>query len=117
MRYLLGIIICGAAMAQPWSGVIDTNRATDWSTAGIPGGIPPRTTACATLGSAGQSASFSQSVTAAQINNALGSCPAGLTVVLNPGTYTADTCIELGNNVTLRGSGADQTKLNFTGHC
>ena len=39
---LIGLILLAAsvAQAQAWSGIISTARATDWSTAGIPGGIP-----------------------------------------------------------------------------
>src|SRR2546428_12910329 len=29
-----------SAQAQSWSGIIDGSRATDWSQAGVPGGIP-----------------------------------------------------------------------------
>src|SRR5262245_6860093 len=46
--------------------LIDASRRIDWSRAGVSGGIPQRTTVCATL-PAGASAS--------QINNAIASCP------------------------------------------
>src|SRR5262245_28458341 len=48
--------------AQPWSSIIAKSRAVDWSTAGIAGGIPNRTTICATL---------NPGATAAQINSAI----------------------------------------------
>jgi hypothetical protein len=40
-----GTLLClaGSACAQSWSGIIAPARATDWSTAGIPGGIPSST--------------------------------------------------------------------------
>jgi hypothetical protein len=94
--------------AQPWSGLLVGSRAVDWSTAGVKDGIPVRTTICATL---------NPGATAAQINAAIVSCPAGQVVKLNPGTY------DLGgygllfldkSDVTLRGAGADQTKLVFS---
>src|SRR5439155_4444995 len=37
------------ASAQPWSGIIASSRAIDWTASGIPGGIPSRTTICATI--------------------------------------------------------------------
>jgi hypothetical protein len=35
---------------QAWSGVLDPSRAVDWSSAGVSGGIPSRSTISATLG-------------------------------------------------------------------
>jgi hypothetical protein len=92
--------------AQPWSGIIATSRAIDWSNAGVTGGIPDRTTICSTL-NAGASA--------AQINSAISSCPSGQVVFLNAGTYNLSTGISMTSNVTLRGAGANQTKLIFSG--
>ena len=109
------------AKGQTWSGLLAPNRAIDWSSAGA-GTIPSRTTICATLGVAGQSPTYAQSVTAANIVSALQSCPANETVLLNPGTYTMTTTLfgpgnggATPNNVTLRGSGPQQTILNWTG--
>src|SRR6266699_4288202 len=100
------------ANAQPWSGIIDSSRAVDWSSAGVTGGIPNRTTICATL---------NPGATAAQINSAITSCPSGQVVFLNAGTYNLSAGIVIANksNVTLRGAGPDQTFLIFTGgdHC
>jgi hypothetical protein len=109
------------AHAQLWSGVLSPSRAVDWSQAGVVGGIPTRTTICATLGTAGQSPTFVQSVTAAQISTALQSCTSGQVVFLNAGTYNLTTGVTFGgqSNITLRGAGADQTILSFssTGSC
>ena len=107
---------CDLLKAQnPSSGLLAPNRAIDWSQAGA-GTIPARTTICTTLGSGGQSASYSQSVSMSQIASALSSCPSGQTVLLNPGTYTtSSSLINTKSNVTLRGSGANQTILKFTG--
>lgn len=83
-------------------------RKTDWSYTGVPGGIPHRTTICAT---------FSPGATAAAINAAINSCNNGV-VFLNAGTYTAaslgDSIVLNRSNVTLRGAGADQTILRDT---
>jgi len=94
-----------SARAQSWSGILNPSRAIDWSTAGIPGGIPNRTTICSTLTS---------SATSAQINSALAACPNGQVVYLSAGTYTLSSAIQMPSNVTLRGAGADQTILNST---
>ncbi len=98
-----------AAQAQLWSGIIDPSRAIDWSLGnqGVAGGIPNRTTICATL---------NPGATAAAINAAIQGCPANQVVFLNAGTYTNLGPISFNgkSNVTLRGAGPDQTKLIFT---
>jgi hypothetical protein len=115
MRFKLSLLVqfsllclSGCLYAQPWSGIIAPGRAIDWSTVGIPGGIPNRTTICSTL---------SPGATAAQINSAIQNCPSGQVVFLNAGTYNLSSGITFNNksNVTLRGAGASQTKLIFTG--
>lgn len=97
---------------------IDPARRVDWTTAGVTGGIPVRTTICSTLGTAGQLRTFVQSVTGAQITAAIAACPAGQVVFLNTGTYnitpaTAPEAITWAgrSNVTLRGAGPDLTLI------
>jgi hypothetical protein len=99
-------LLCVSTQAQAQS-VISASRRIDWSQAGVPGSIPNRTTICATLNSG---------ATSAQINAAIASCPSGQVVKLNPGTYpiTAGVVFNNKSNVTLRGSGPDQTFLVFT---
>lgn len=93
------------AHAQQWSGIIAPSRATDWSNAGINGGIPVRATICATLNS---------TASAAQINSAIASCPSGQVVQLGSGTFNLSSTINIyRSNVTLRGQGMS-TVLNFT---
>ncbi len=79
----------------------------DWTHAGVPGGIPNRVTACATL---------NPTASAATINNAIASCPSGQVVQLNAGTYNLDAPINLAtkSNITLRGAGIGQTIINST---
>ena len=95
------------ARAQQWSGIIDPSRAIDWSNAGVRGGIPKRTTVCATLNPGASSS---------QINSAIASCPSGQVVFLNAGTYSGLSGIMFNgkSGVTLRGAGADKTFLIFT---
>src|SRR6266853_3092696 len=97
------------AQAQPWSGIVDSSRAVDWSSAGVTGGIPNRTIICSAL---------NPGATAAQINSSIASCPGGQVVFLNAGTYNLSSGIDFANhsNVTLRGAGADQTFLVFNGN-
>lgn len=102
---LLLIIPTCAWAQQPWSGIIDPSRAINWSNAGVMGGIPSRTTVCATM---------APGATAAQINSAIAACPSGQVVFLSAGTYSITGGIKIGvDNVTLRGAGADQTAIVF----
>ncbi len=100
---LLTVAPSGAAQ----TGIIDPGRRVDWTTVGIPGGIPNRATICATL---------NPGATAAQINNAIAACNNGV-VFLNAGTYNLSTGIDFAghSNVTLRGAGPDKTLLVFSG--
>jgi hypothetical protein len=101
------ILLCLSTRSQAQT-VLDPSRKIDWSSAGVVGGIPVRTTICATL---------SAGATAAQINSAIASCPANQVVSLGAGTYSLSSGISFvgRHNVTLRGAGSDLTKLNFVG--
>lgn len=105
---LISILFCVSPFshAQLWSGILDPSRAIDWSNAGVTGGIPNRTTICATL---------NPGATASQINSAISSCPSGQVVKLNAGSYTLSSGLQMKSNVTLRGAGAASTILTFTG--
>src|SRR2546426_12138708 len=94
------------AAAEPWSGILDPSRAIDWSHAGIPGGIPSRATICASL---------DPGSTAAQIDAAIAACPPDQVVFLTAGTFTLSAGLNMKSDVTLRGAGANRTKLVFTG--
>jgi len=104
------------------SGVLASSRVVDWcKNAGLPGTLPdsettvnawtpPTRTQCGSTIAAGASA--------ATINSALAACSTGTYVLLGSGTFSlGNNTITLGNQngVTLRGSGADQTKLTFSG--
>jgi hypothetical protein len=115
---ILLISLCAdLSYSQQWSSILSPSRAVNWSGAGVTGGIPARIAIYQTLGISGASSSTVQSVTAAQINSALSKCPAGEVVYLNPGIYNLSTSVAMQgvSNCTLRGSGADQTDLVFTG--
>src|SRR5262245_35683238 len=106
IKIILTIALATLAFVAPASAdPIPSNRRTDWTYTGVPGGIPNRTTICAT---------FSPGATATAINNAINACNNGV-VLLNAGTYTSSslngTIRVFKSNVTLRGAGADQTIL------
>lgn len=94
--------------AQNWKGVLSPARAADWSKAGIIGGIPRRTKIFRSL---------APGATAEEINAAIAACPPDEVVFLGPGTYNLASGIDFAghSDVTLRGAGADQTFLVFTG--
>src|SRR5437016_13570382 len=94
------------AATEPWSGILDPSRAIGWSHAGIPGGIPNRAAICASL---------DPGSTAAQIDAAIAACPPDQVVFLTAGTFTLSTGLNMKSDVTLRGAGANRTKLVFTG--
>jgi hypothetical protein len=109
----LGIIIPGNcdAASNPFgpikpgcSPIIPFNRLLDWSKPGVTynGGIPARTTVCATVNPNGLSTGDSNA-----ISSAIASCPAGQTVMLSAGTYNFalnDDFAITNSNVTLRGT-------------
>lgn len=82
------------------------DRLIDWSTAGVPGGIPSRTTIFRTMTAAN---------TAADINAAIAACPSGQVVYLSAGTYNIGQ-ITFGSRsgITLRGAGPGRTVINTT---
>ncbi len=102
------LCLTGPLAGQNWKGILTPARAADWSQAGLPGGIPKRSSVFRTL---------DPGVTAEQINAAIAACPRGQVVFLGPGTYELSSGIDFANHsdVTLRGAGADRTFLIFTG--
>lgn len=89
-----------------WLIIDRASRLYDWTYAGVPGGIPARTTIYQTL---------NPGASATQINAAISSCPSGQVVYLAAGTYSVGR-IDFGseNGVTLRGAGAGTTILNIS---
>src|SRR5262245_57460163 len=92
--------------AQSWSGIIAPSRATDWSKAGVQGGIPSAN--WSQCGSTIAAYSGSGSVIQTAINN----CGANQFVLLGPGTFTLTSGFTVSKSgVVVRGSGADRTFL------
>jgi hypothetical protein len=100
------MLLTVSPFADAQQSVVSASRSVDWRNVGIPGGVPNRTTICATL---------SPGATSAQINSAIAACASGQVVKLNAGTYNLSSGITFANksNVTLRGAGPDQTFLVF----
>lgn len=99
------VVLLGLPASSPAQTILDASRRIDWSQAGVPGGIPDRTTICATL---------SPGATAAQINSAIAACANGV-VHLNAGIYNLSAGLTFNgrDNVTLRGAGPDRTILRI----
>jgi hypothetical protein len=105
---LFTVALTVSATASAQQTIVAPARSVNWTTAGVVGGIPTRTTICA---------SFNPGATAAQINAAIAACPANQVVRLFAGTYNLSSGLVFNgkDNVTLRGAGPSQTKLIFSG--
>ena len=107
VAYLLGAFAAPFIRAQD---ILPADNKIDWSFAGVPGGIPARSTIYKTL-SAGSSTSTIQS--------ALDSCPNGQVVLLAAGNFNNLGALKMSRDgVTLRGAtdsnGMPATTLNFS---
>jgi hypothetical protein len=91
----------------------DRNASANWSSAGMlsVGGIPNRTTVCATV-----SPLKSGTNDTTNIQNAINACPLGQVVRLGAGTFTIaeGTYVALNKGITLRGEGPGVTILQRT---
>jgi hypothetical protein len=117
MMCLLFFGVSVPAHAQAWSGVLSPTRATDWSHAGIPGGIPSASwTQCgstiAAYGSAGAPAS------PATIQTAVNGCGSNQYVQLGSGNFylSGSIYVKGQSNVEIRGMGANSTFIYFYGN-
>lgn len=106
LRLLAAGLVWIAAAPMAGAQILPAERSADWTLAGVPGGIPNRTTICASI-AAGASTSTIQS--------ALNNCPANQVVKLAAGTYNISGGLTIPSNVVLRGAGPQQTILNASG--
>jgi hypothetical protein len=88
--------------------VIPLARRTTWNP-GIPGGIPSRTTICATLNAATYGDGATDATSAIQA--AIDACPEGQAVVLPAGTYRVTSNLKIAKGIVLRGAGPALTKI------
>ena len=113
--FLLVLIIVGVSVhgyAQLWSGILDPTRAIDWSTAGIPGGIPSGSWTQSGSTIAAAACGDGSSDCTSTIQTALNSCGANHYVLLGAGTFLLRGGLTVPSKCALRGAGADQTILN-----
>lgn len=111
--------------AQAWSGILQSSStcnptatnspgqcAIDWSTAGIPGGIPSGT--WTQSGGTIQASAYGNGSTDATsaIQSALNSCGTNNFVLLSAGTFLINGNLSIPGSCALRGQGANQTILN-----
>jgi hypothetical protein len=91
-----------------WGGILDPAHGIDWTQVGAPNLYPGRT--C-------NGSPIAPTSACATINNAIQSAPANSAVCLAAGTFNLSCAVTFNgkSNVTLRGAGADQTFLVFTG--
>src|SRR5712691_9113481 len=79
-KFCILLLFTSLAYGQTWSGIVSPSRATNWSGAGVEGGIPSGSwTQCGSTIAAGASAGT--------INTALSNCTANHYVLLGPGTF------------------------------
>jgi hypothetical protein len=103
----LAVVACARLLA---ADVLPPERRTTWNP-GIPGGVPNRTTVCATLDAADYG-NGAQDATAA-IQAAIDACPDNQVVLLSAGTFRVDGSepITIDRSVVLRGAGPSATRL------
>ena len=101
------------ALVGPAHAIVDTipaDRQTLWSP-GIPGGIPSRTTICATV----RASTYGHGTLDATngIQAAIDMCPVGQVVQLSAGEFTITSPLLITKGIVLRGQGPTQTKLRL----
>jgi Pectate lyase superfamily protein len=104
------VALSGDGSNTPTGSIIPSVRNFAWNPGMMSqGGIPNRTTICATLSPKGNGADDS-----VQINNAIKACSAGQVVYLNAGNFTVNNYILVNKAITLRGAGAGISILTKT---
>jgi hypothetical protein len=107
-------VLCGLLHGWPAAAeILPAGRRTTWNP-GIPGGIPGRTTVCATVNAATYGHGTIDAT--AGIQAAIDACPEGQVVRLSAGDFLVNGAypITLDKGVVLRGAGAHATKLRKT---
>jgi hypothetical protein len=107
----LSLGLPSAALAQIDLSILPADRATLWNP-GVPGGVPVRSTICATL-NASTYGNGAQDASAA-IQAAIASCPVGQVLKLSAGAFTVNNYVILNKGITLRGAGPKLTTLRKT---
>ena len=124
LAFLLSLCsVTGRAQTPPWSNVLSTSRAINWSNAGLPATFPDGETTTnpwtpPTRTQCGSTLTPSGGNDITQITSAVAACANGTYVLLGSGTFLIESNFFLGgsytsghNYVTVRGSGPMSTKL------
>jgi hypothetical protein len=106
--WLIAAIFVPIAATAASAQLLPADRTTTWKP-GIPGGVPHRTTICATI-AASTYANGAQDARAG-IQAALDACPEGRVVMLSAGKFTVNNYLLIHSGITLRGAGAELTWL------
>jgi len=101
----------GLAIASPaTAAILPPDRLTTWNP-GVPGGVPARTTVCATVNASTYGNGLSDAT--AGIQAALDGCPVGQVVSLSAGNFLITSALQISKGIVLRGQGPTQTKLKM----
>jgi Pectate lyase superfamily protein len=110
MLWLVAAPVASPKLAAASFTLIPAERLTEWNP-GIPGGIPARTTVCATV-EASKLGNGAQDATAA-IQTAIDACPIGQVVQLSAGDFKIASSIRIHKGIVLRGQGPEKTRLKM----
>jgi hypothetical protein len=96
--------------------IVPASKLIDWSSVGVSGGIPTRTTIGITATDSPYNADNTGTVDAkAAIQSAMDATPSGQVCSLPAGTYDVSGPLDVPSNITVRGAGVNQTIINITG--
>jgi hypothetical protein len=120
LSVLFWISLSLPCFGQAWNGIISTERAANWTYAGLPGDVPPDgawTQSGSTIAACGSSGS-PVSPSTCGITSALSSCGTNHYVLLagtpsSPADFYLNATISVPSNCVLRGGGANATRLHF----
>ncbi|MBZ5679307.1 MAG: glycoside hydrolase family 55 protein [Acidobacteriia bacterium] len=101
---LIWLLFSTLSYGQAWSGILSPARAVDWTQAGLPGGIPSRTTICANVLTSDNTAAIQSKINA---------CPANQVVKFPTGTWNLSGNIFANKGIVLRGNGPTNTLINL----
>src|SRR5580658_2640561 len=127
---LMLLFLAGGLSAQPWSGILLPTSgagactvgvtsspgqcAIDWTTAGVPGGIPSAswTQSGSTITATQSPCNSGSGDCTSTIQTALNACGTNHYVLLGSGTFLINGNLVVPANCVLRGGGANLTILN-----
>ena len=129
--FALLLLLPVITQAQPWSAIISSSRAIDWSKAGLPATFPdgettpnpwtpPTRTQCGPTLTPSGGDDTTQIMNAFNGSGSFSSCTPPYVVLLGSGTFQASSnYLRLGgnstrNNITLRGSGPMSTTFTIS---